>query len=109
MQIASMHFKERAHEKLGDERLQRNLAKIKGKFVNKRRSAIVELDDFEGTRDAGMAIRQRVIDDLDAWLELFEANARARGATVLWAPSPEDVNKLVLDIAFRHGVQRIVK
>ena len=51
-----MHFKERAHEKLGDERLQRNLQKIKGKFVGKRRSAITELDDFEGTRDAAYRI-----------------------------------------------------
>ena len=73
VQIASMHFKERAREKLGDERLQRNLQKIKSKFVGKRRSAITELDDFEGTRDAARAIRQRALDDLDVWLELFEA------------------------------------
>jgi L-lactate dehydrogenase complex protein LldF len=104
-----MHFKARAHEKLGDARLQGNLSKIKGKFVNKRRSAIVELDDFEATRDAASAIRQRALDDLDVWLETFEANARARGATVLWAATPDDVNKLVLEIAFRHGAKRIVK
>jgi len=109
MQIASMHFKARAHDKLGDAQLQRNLSKIKGKFVNKRRSAIEELDDFEATREAARAIRQRVLDDLDVWLEIFEANARARGATVLWAATPDDVNKLVLEIAFRHGAKRIVK
>jgi len=109
VQIASMHFKERAHEKLADERLQRNLQKIKGKFVNKRRSAITELDDFEGTREAARAIRQRALDDLDVWLELFEENARARGATVLWARDPDEINRLVLEIAFRHGVRKIVK
>ena len=109
MQIASMYFKERAHEKLGDERLQRNLQKIKGKFVNKRRAALEELDDFEATREAGRAVRQRVLDDLDVWLELFEANARARGATVLWARTPDEINRLVLEIAFRHGARRIVK
>lgn len=109
MQIASMHFRERAHEKLADERLQRNLQKIKGKFVNKRRSAITELDDFEGTREAARAIRQRALDDLDVWLELFEENARARGATVLWAQGPDEINRLVLEIAFRHGARKIVK
>ncbi|MEO8486788.1 MAG: lactate utilization protein B [Betaproteobacteria bacterium] len=109
MQITSMHFHERAHEKLGDERLQRNLRKIKGKFVSKRSVAIAELDDFEATRDAAAAIGQRALDDLDVWLEMFEANARARGATVLWASTPADINRLVLEIAFRHGVQRIVK
>ena len=109
MQVTSMHFKARAREKLADARLQGNLAKIKGKFVNKRRSAITELDDFEGTREAARAIRQRVLDDLDVWLERFEASARARGATVLWASSADDINKLVIEIAFRHGAQRIVK
>ena len=37
MQVASMHFKERAHVKLNDAELQHNLAKIKSKFVAKRR------------------------------------------------------------------------
>ena len=33
MEVASMHFKERAHVKLNDERLQFNLKKMQGKFV----------------------------------------------------------------------------
>jgi len=109
MQVTSMHFKARAHDKLGDARLQANLQKIKGKFVNKRRAALVELDDFEATREAGRAIRQRALDDLDVWLETFEAAAKARGATVLWAETPADVNRLVLGIAARHGVRKIIK
>ncbi|MFO1324839.1 MAG: LutB/LldF family L-lactate oxidation iron-sulfur protein [Burkholderiales bacterium] len=109
MQVASMHFKERAHDKLNDEVLQKNLEKIKGKFVAKRRESLVELDDFEGTRDAGKAIRQRALDDLDVWLEIFERNAAARGATVLFAQTPAEINKLVLDIAARHGVRKIIK
>jgi len=104
-----MHFKARAHDKLNDEVLQGNLVKIKGKFVAKRRESILELDDFEGTRDAGKAIRQRALDNLDVWLEIFEASATARGATVLWAQTPADVNALVLDIAARHGVGKIIK
>ena len=46
MQVASMYFKERAHVKLHDAQLQRNLHKIKGKFVEKRRQSLTELDDF---------------------------------------------------------------
>ena len=109
MQVASMHFKERAHDKLNDEVLQGNLVKIKGKFVAKRRESILELDDFEGTRDAGKAIRQRALDNLDVWLELFERSATERGATVLFAQTPAEINKLVLDIAARHGVRKIIK
>jgi L-lactate dehydrogenase complex protein LldF len=109
MQVASMYFKERAHVKLHDAQLQRNLHKIKGKFVEKRRASLTELDDFEGTREAARAIRQRALDDLDVWLQMFERNATARGATVLWAETPDDVNRHVLAIAERHGAARIIK
>ncbi|MCC7327406.1 MAG: iron-sulfur cluster-binding protein [Burkholderiales bacterium] len=109
MQVASMHFKERAHVKLNDEVLQGNLRKIKGKFVAKRKASLVELDDFEGTRDAGRAIRQRALDNLDVWLEMFEQNATERGATVLFAQNPAEINKLVLDIATHHGARKIIK
>src|SRR5438477_382814 len=109
MQIASMHFKERAHENMGNAQLQGNLQKIKGKFVAKRRESLVELDDFEATREAARAIRQRALDRLDVWLEIFEKNATARGATVLWAATPDEVNAHVLDIAKRHGVHKTIK
>jgi len=109
MQVASMRFKETAHVKLNDARLQHNLKKMQGKFVAKRRASLVELDDFEGTRDAAKAIRNRALDDLDTWLEIFERNATARGATVLWAETPADVNALVLEIAAKHGVRKIIK
>ncbi len=109
MQIASMHFKERAHANMANAQLQGNLQKIKGKFVAKRRASLSELDDFEGTREAGRAIRQRALDNLDVWLEIFERNAIARGATVLWAETPADINAHVLDIARQHGVRKIIK
>ena len=109
MQIASMHFKERAHDNMGNAQLQGNLQKIKGKFVAKRRDALVELDDVDATREAARAIRQRALDRLDVWLEIFEKNATARGATVLWAETPDDVNRHVIDIAKRHGVRKTIK
>src|SRR6185295_1531284 len=109
MQIASMHFKERAHDNMGNAQLQGNLQKIKGKFVAKRRESLTELDDFEGTREAARAIRQRALDDLDVWLTVFEENALARGATVLFAETPAEINALVLEIAGRHGVRKIIK
>src|SRR6266513_5665917 len=109
MQIASMHFKERARDNMGNAQLQGNLQKIKGKFVAKRRASLFELDDFEATREAARAIRQRALDRLDVWLEIFERNATARGATVLWAETPDEINAHVLDIARRHGVRKMIK
>src|SRR5207302_3768085 len=109
MQVASMHFKARAHANLNDEQLQKNLKKFQGKFVPARRDALLELDDVEATREAARQIRQRALDELDIWLEIFERNAQARGATVLWAETPADINRLVLAIATRHAVKKIIK
>jgi L-lactate dehydrogenase complex protein LldF len=109
MQVASMNFVARAHVNLHDAQLQRNLKKFQGKFVPARRNALAELDDVEGTREAARAIRQRALDDLDTWLDVFERNAQARGATVLWAETPADINRLVLEIAARHAVKKIIK
>ena len=109
MQVSSMYFKERAHAKLHDPQLQESLRKFQGKFVPARRIALTELDDFEGTRTAARDIRQRALDDLDVWLTIFDENARARGATVLYAQTPAEINALVLEIARRHYVRKIIK
>ncbi|HWS14314.1 MAG TPA: LUD domain-containing protein, partial [Rhodocyclaceae bacterium] len=109
MEIRSMHFKARVSDKLADPVLQANLRVSKGKFVDKRAEAIRELPQFEATRDAAAAIRNRVLRDLDLWLEAFERKATERGAQVLWAKDGDEVCRLVIDIARRHAVRKIVK
>ncbi|HJV74976.1 MAG TPA: LutB/LldF family L-lactate oxidation iron-sulfur protein [Noviherbaspirillum sp.] len=109
MQVQSMHFKERAGQKLADQRLQQNLKKLSTKFVSGRASAITELDDFEGTRNAAVERRMRAIENLDVWLEAFEKKATSQGATVLFAESAEEASRLVVEIAKKHGVKKATK
>ncbi|MBC7502442.1 MAG: iron-sulfur cluster-binding protein [Herminiimonas sp.] len=109
MQVQSMHFKARAGERLADMRLQENLKKLSTKFVTGRASAITELDDFEGTRDAAVERRMRAVENLDVWLETFEREATRRGATVLYAESAEDASRLVVEIAKKHDVKKAIK
>ncbi|HEY4542937.1 MAG TPA: LUD domain-containing protein, partial [Noviherbaspirillum sp.] len=109
MQIQSMHFKARAGQKLADQRLQQNLKKLSTKFVSGRASAILELDDFEGTRDAAIEKRMRAIENLDVWLDTFEQEATRRGATVLYAETAEAASRLVVEIAQKHGVKKAIK
>jgi L-lactate dehydrogenase complex protein LldF len=40
--------------------------------VVNRASAVAEFGDFEALREAGKAIRNRALADLDLWLERFE-------------------------------------
>lgn len=109
MQVQSMHFKARVGAKLADQRLQENLKKLTTKFVSGRASAILDLDEFEATRSAAAQMRQRAIDHLDVWLELFEKNATQRGATVLFAQTSEEATQLIADIARQHGVKKAIK
>jgi L-lactate dehydrogenase complex protein LldF len=109
MEMKSMHFKARAGQRLADQRLQKNLKKLSTKFVSGRAAAILELDDFEGTREAAKERRMRAIENLDVWLETFEKKATSRGATVLFAESADDAAKLVVEIAKKHEVKKAIK
>jgi L-lactate dehydrogenase complex protein LldF len=105
-----MFFRARAGEKLADLRLQQNLARARDKFVDARARAVAEYDgDFEALRESGQEVRDRVLANLDVWLETFEANAAARGAQVLYARDGQEICRLVVDIARRHGVTKAVK
>ena len=109
MQVTAMHFKRKAGANLRNEKLQKALEKLQSKFVDGRAVVIAELSDFEGLRDAAAAIRDRVLNNLDGYLQHFEQEATARGAVVHWAETADDVNRIVAEIAAQHGVQRIVK
>lgn len=109
MEVQTMHFKSRAGEKLADQRLQQTLKKFSTKFVSARLTAITELDDFEGTREAAIERRMRAIDNLDVWLDVFEKEATRRGATVLYAETAEQASKLVVEIAKKHDVKKVIK
>jgi L-lactate dehydrogenase complex protein LldF len=109
VQIASIHFKERARGKLSDASLQAALAKLQTNFVRGRAQRVAELDNFEAIRDAAAGIRDRALADLDLYLEAFERNAVARGGVVHWAENTAEVNRIVCEIAQRHGVKKAVK
>jgi L-lactate dehydrogenase complex protein LldF len=109
MQVQTMHFKARASMKLADARLQKNLKKLADKFVTARAAAVAELDDFEATRNAAVERRNRALAQLDVWLDAFERNATARGATVLYAETHEEAARLIVEIGKKHGVQKAIK
>lgn len=108
MRVQSMHFQARVGEKLADTRLQKNLKKLAEKFVTARAAVITEID-FEATRQAAVERRNRVLDRLDVWIEIFERNAQAAGVTVLYAETPAQASELVVEIAHRHQVKRVTK
>ncbi len=109
MDVKSMHFLRNARKALADPTLRQALRRTEAKFVQGRAEALRELDDPAAVRAHATAIRDEVLARLDAWLEHFEAQATARGATVHWAEDAADVQRIVIDIARRHGVRKAVK
>ena len=112
MKPQSIHFKARASEALDNPVLQENLRRFSGGGLAMLRAKAVESygpKAFEGLRDAAEAIRNRGLEHLDTWIELFEKQATSRGATVLFAESGDEARDLVLEIAKRHGLRKAVK
>ncbi len=109
----AMFFQARAGAKVRDKVLQQALQKAKPLFVGKRAKGIAALSEdgleFEALRLASEEIRNRVLRDLDVWLDIFEERARASGAEVLWARDGDEICDLVIDVARRHGVTKATK
>ena len=109
MQVASMHFKRKSSMQLDNAHFQKNMRRFGRGFAEKRAAAVAQLDIFEALRDAGKDIRNRSLENLDAYLLKFEEAAMARGTIVHWAETAEDVNRIVIEIAQANGVKKIVK
>ena len=109
MQIQSANFKAVAAEKLANPQLAGALSNLRDLMVKGRASVIRELDNFEETREAAKQVRDQSLAHLDFLLEEFERNAIAHGAQVHWAENSKQMNQLVLDIARRANVRKVIK
>src|SRR5690348_7989129 len=109
MQLRAQEFKARAAQSLDNAHLRKALSNLRQRMVFGRVAAVAELDNFEHSREAAKQVRDEALDSLDFLLEEFERNATARGARVHWAETPQDMNRIVLEIAQRAGVRKAIK
>lgn len=63
-----MRFEKAAKVSLADTQLRRNLGKATSTIREKRAAVVRELPDWEALRDAGEAIKRRVMANLDGYL-----------------------------------------
>jgi L-lactate dehydrogenase complex protein LldF len=107
MNASAEGFKARAHDKLNDAKVQRAMRNFN--LAGARARGIADLDNFEDIRTAAAAIRDRSLASLDLWLARFEQEATRRGTEVHWAETHADINRLVIEIARKTGVKKIIK
>ncbi len=98
MKPTSHAFKDNARVALDDDQLQRALAGLPGGLVAQRTAARERLPEFEMLRDVGRDLRNAVLEHLDLYLETYEANATAAGATVHWASDAAQAREIIAQI-----------
>ncbi len=105
----SRTFPENARSALGDPVLQRALGNLKLGFPVKRAEVVADLPEFEALRDEARDIKDHTLANLDAYLEIYEANVVKSGGHVHWARTAEEACETVLAICREAGARVVTK
>jgi L-lactate dehydrogenase complex protein LldF len=111
MTDAQIHppFPEAARRALANTQLRHNLGHATQTIRAKRAAVVGEMPDWEELREAGRALKERVIRHLDSYLTQLEASVQRAGGTVHWARDAEECNRIVGNLVAAHGVEEVVK
>ena len=102
-------FPEAARIALADTQLRHNLGHATHTIRAKRAGVVAEVPDWEALREAGRAVKERVLRHLDSHLEQLEASVQHAGGVVHWARDARECNRIVGDIIASHGADEVVK
>src|ERR1700733_13648859 len=105
----SSAFKENAHRALGDAGLQRALARSGSSFIARRADAVARLPEFERLRDTARDIKNHALENLDFYLEAYEAKVLKSGGKVHWCADAEEARKTVLAICRAADAKTVTK
>ena len=102
-------FQKAAKKALDNSQLRRNLGKVTQTIRAKRVAVVEEMPDWEALREAGRALKTRVLRHLDTYLLELEASVQRAGGQVHWASTAEDANRIVTGLVTRHGAKEVIK
>jgi L-lactate dehydrogenase complex protein LldF len=102
-------FEESAKTSLDDAQLRRNLGTATKTIREKRAVAVAEMPDWEELREAGRALKTRVMRHLDEYLLQLEESVEKAGGNVHWARDAEEANRIIVEIIQSHDVKEVVK
>ncbi len=102
-------FHARAVDALADANLQHSISSLKDGFVAARARAVAALPNFEGMREAGRAIKDHTLANLDFYLEHYEAEVTRQGGHVHWAEDAADACRIVREICAHAGAKTVTK
>ncbi len=106
---APLDFPAAAKHALADPALQKALANIPAGFQEKRRAAIARFPDWERAIAAAVAAKNHTLDNLDFYLETFEARVQEAGGSVHWCRDAGEARAAVLSICREAKAKRALK
>lgn len=109
MEFTAPAFKANAVRALNDPQLQKALTNVEKGFVAKRAAAKSALPEFEALRDQARAIKTHTLENLDLYLEAYEAKVKASGGHVHWAESAEQAREIILGICRKANAKTVTK
>jgi L-lactate dehydrogenase complex protein LldF len=105
----SIDFPSAARVALRDTQLRRNLAVATRTIRDRRAQVVAERPDWEELREAGRALKQRVLRHLDSYLVEFEAAVEQAGGHVHWARDADEAGSVVRSLVEATGAPEVVK
>lgn len=102
-------FEESAESYLSNTQLRRNIGHATHTIREKREEAVGELPDWQQLRQAGSALKQKVMQDLDSYLLQLEEAVQQAGGQVHWARDAEEANRIIVDLVQQQEASEVVK
>ncbi len=109
MEPQSLAFRERAAAALQDPHLATALRRLESGWQRGRARAAAALPEFEALRDAAVAIKDHVLENLDLYLEIFERRFTATGGVLHWARDAAEARAIALRICREAGARTVTK
>ena len=109
MNAPQQGFKERADAELKNAVLKIAIDRTTGNAERKRAVAVAAFPEFQAARARGRAIKDHVIAHLDHYLEMFERNATAAGATVHWASDDAEARAIITRICLEADAKLVTR
>lgn len=96
---------------LADAQLGEAIYAATGRLMDHRRQVVAPevLPDYQELREQACLIKRHTLENLDHYLEQFEAQVTARGGTVIWAREGAEVVEFLTELARRRNARLIVK
>jgi L-lactate dehydrogenase complex protein LldF len=105
----SEDFPHAARAALANSQLRRNLRRATHTIRAKRADAVAAKADWEALREAGRALKDRVLNNLDDYLLELEAAVQAAGGHVHWARDGAEANHVIGELIAAHGAEEVIK